>query len=165
MQIARTLECSNSAWLFQKFLGGGHSATALAWTMLTLGFGKDIGGMITIDSYYLSIALEFGVIGFLVYYGMFGIAIFESGKRGLTAQTADPEQAFLIPITLALIAFAVIDSVFSQQDIHPVVFMMLGILMALAFRGDEKNVVAWKKHDRPLPELSLSLCGRDRDEA
>jgi hypothetical protein len=132
---------------------------------VTLGFGKNIGGMLTIDSYYVSIALEFGVIGFLVYFGMFAIAIFESGRRGVTAQTADPEQAFLIPITLALIAFALIDSVLSLQDIHPVVFMMLGILMALAFRGDEKKVVAWKKRDRPLAGSPLVAAFRSRSDS
>jgi hypothetical protein len=97
----------------------------------TLGFGEDRGGL-TIDTYYLSILLEYGIAGFIVYYGMFAIAIYEAGRRSLFAPLDTEERSFILPITISLIAFIIIKSVFSQQDNHPVVFMMLGALMALA---------------------------------
>ena len=87
---------------------------------------------VSIDTYYLSVLLEYGVAGFIVYYGMFLIAIWEGARRILSKHAADPDRAFLWPISVSLVVFLVIKSVFSQQDNHPVVFMMLGALMALA---------------------------------
>jgi hypothetical protein len=96
----------------------------------TLGFGEETGG-ITIDTYYLSVLLEYGIEGFVIYYGMFAIAIYESGKRSLFALSETEERSFLLPIAISLTAFFVIKSVFSQQDNHPVAFMMLGAVVAL----------------------------------
>jgi len=100
----------------------------------TLGFGRDMAGMITIDTYYLSIVLEYGVLGFIVYYGMFAIAIFEGFKRLYLSPPKDDDRSFILPLCVALVAFVIIKSVFSQQDNHPVVFMMLGALVALCGR-------------------------------
>jgi hypothetical protein len=96
----------------------------------TLGMGQDLG-YITIDSYYLSVLLEYGIAGFIVYYGLFLIAIFEPARRSLFAMKENEDRSFLLPIGISLAAFVVIKSVFSQQDNHPVVFMMLGALMAI----------------------------------
>ena len=104
--------------------GIGQAAT-------TLGFAPF--GFLTIDTYYLSVLLEYGVAGFVVFYSMFGVAIFESGRRALFSP-AEGDQAFLTPLALALVNFIVIKSVFSQQDNHPLVFMMLGIVVALVAR-------------------------------
>jgi len=101
----------------------------------TLGFGRELSGMITIDTYYLSVLLEYGVIGFIVYYGMFAIAIYNGGLKSLFSKTLSEDKSFVLPITVSLITFIVIKSVFSQQDNHPVVFMMLGALVALFDRG------------------------------
>jgi len=97
----------------------------------TLGFGEDRGGL-TIDTYYLSVLLEYGIAGFIVYYGMFAIAIFEAGRRSLFGTLETEDRTFMLPIAVSLVVFIIIKSVFSQQDNHPVVFMMLGGLMALA---------------------------------
>lgn len=90
-----------------------------------------ISGRITIDTYYLSILLEYGIAGFIIYYGMFAVAIYEGTRRSFLAPSADEDKSFLLPISVSLITFIVIKSVFSQQDNHPVVFMMLGALVAL----------------------------------
>jgi hypothetical protein len=110
-------------WPFGYGIGQGAS---------TLGFGKEISGMITIDTYYLSVVLEYGIAGFIVYFGMIAIAIYEAGRRGLFDVSDNEDRGFLLPITISLVTFIIIKSVFSQQDNHPVVFMMLGALMALA---------------------------------
>jgi hypothetical protein len=110
------------AWPFGYGIGMGGA---------TLGFGQDLGSM-TIDTYYLSVALEYGVVGFIVYYGMFAIAIYEGFRRYLLAPSKDEDRSFILPISVSLVAFVVIKGVFSQQDNHPVVFMMLGALVALS---------------------------------
>lgn len=109
-------------WPFGYGIGMGGDA---------LGFGLNSHGMMTIDTYYLSIVLEYGVLGFIIYYGMFAIGIFEGGRRSLMLPSQNEDRSFLLPITVSLITFIIIKSVFSQQDNHPVVFMMLGALVAL----------------------------------
>jgi hypothetical protein len=88
-------------------------------------------GRITIDTYYLSVLLEYGIVGLIVYYGMFLIAIYEGVRRALFAPSNDENSSFLLPITASLVVFIIVKSVFSQQDNHPIVFMMLGALVAL----------------------------------
>lgn len=87
--------------------------------------------MITIDTYYLSVALEYGVLGFIVFYGMLAIAIYEASRRALFSDLENDTRSFLLPIAVSLVTFVIIKSVFSQQDNHPVIFMMLGALVAI----------------------------------
>jgi O-antigen ligase len=89
------------------------------------------GDFVTIDSYFLSILVEYGILGFILYYGLFAIAIYEGSRRYLADTTDNEDQSFLLPITASFIAFMVAKFVFSQQDNHPVVFMMLGALIGL----------------------------------
>ena len=92
------------------------------------------GGILTLDSYYLTIVLEYGVIGFIVFYGMFGAAIFAAGRRLLSADKVELELNLLLPASLTLVNFIVIKSVFSQDDNHPVIFMVLAMIVALGWR-------------------------------
>lgn len=91
------------------------------------------GGVLTIDNYYLLIALEYGVIGFLVYYGAILSAIFYSGRHALDPSN-DREFGYLVPLCVTLTNFFIIKSVFSQQDNHPLIYMMLGMVVALVYR-------------------------------
>jgi hypothetical protein len=98
-----------------------------------LGF-IDVGGNGTIDSYYLLVALEYGIVGFIVYFGIFAIAAFLSTKTALSSIELKEENALLIPAGVSLLNFIVIKSVFAQSDNHAVVFMILGMIVALLFR-------------------------------
>jgi O-antigen ligase len=80
------------------------------------------------------IGLEYGIIGFLVYYGMILFALYAAGRAALSPQPLKGENSFLIPISVTLLNFIVIKSVFSQQDNHPLIFMVLGMLAALLWR-------------------------------
>lgn len=92
-------------------------------------------GFLSIDTYYLSIALEYGVIGFILYYGTFLVVIGQSAKHMLTPfERHDREAGFLLPAMICLVNFVVIKSVFSQQDNHPLVFMVLGMAVAIIYR-------------------------------
>ena len=113
----------------------------------TLGFGR-AAGFESIDTYYLSVLLEYGIAGFIVYFGMFAIAIYEAGRRSLLASSTNESKSFLLPIAISLITFIVIKSVFSQQDNHPVVFMMMGALMALAVSDRLLTVTQVKSAER-----------------
>lgn len=109
-------------WPFGYGIGMGGDA---------LGFGINTHGMMTIDTYYLSIVLEYGLLGFIIFYGIFAIALFEGGRRSLFAPSQNADRSFILPITVSLTTFIIIKSVFSQQENHPIVFMMLGAMVAL----------------------------------
>ena len=109
-------------WPFGYGIGMGGDA---------LGFGINTHGMMTIDTYYLSIVLEYGVLGFIIFYGIFAIAIYEGARRSAFAPSQNTDRSFLLPITVSLMSFIIIKSVFSQQENHPIVFMMLGAMVAL----------------------------------
>lgn len=113
----------------------------------TLGFVSP-GGIVTIDTYFLAVALEYGVIGFLTYYGMFLAAIYHGGKALLT--THDRELLYLAPLVIAMMNFVIIKSIFSQQENHPLAFIILGAIMALTMR------VKLAEKNPPLPSGSAT---------
>lgn len=96
-----------------------------------LGFTNQ-AGILTIDTYFLMVALEVGIIGFIAYFGMIIAAGYYGGMALLKSR--DQETALLAPLIIALANFLLIKSVFSQQDNHPLIFVMLGIVVALVWR-------------------------------
>jgi len=97
--------------------------------------GFKIGSFQTIDNYYLLIALEYGVIGFILYYGIILYLIWISGKHILLQRIGgDPEFDYLIPLAIALAQFFVIKSVFSEQGNHPLIYVIMGMIIAIVYR-------------------------------
>ncbi len=97
-----------------------------------LGF-RGTNDKLTIDNYYVAVALDFGVLGFVVHYGMFLYAIILA-LRGAMRPTNSRDVSFLMPCTAALAAFFVIKWVFAQTDNHTVVYMMLGAVVGLLWQ-------------------------------
>ena len=100
----------------------------------TLGFTLQ-NGFLTIDNYYLDIALEYGVVGFIVFYGLLAYTIYKGGWFAYFDDQKDPEISFLAPASIALLSFLIIKSVFSQQDNNPIAFMLIGMVLALITRA------------------------------
>lgn len=101
----------------------------------TLNFITE-GGALTIDSYYLSVLLEVGFLGFIGFYG-FLIVMMVYGIRmlwGLELTYSDGDYLFIGPSIIAMFNFLVIKSVLSQQENHPLVFMICGMMAALLHR-------------------------------
>ena len=94
----------------------------------------------TIDNYYLSIALEYGVIGFIVYFGVFVSAIYYAARWKILSNPAIREYNLLVPLAIAMANFIVIKSVFSEQGNHPLVFIMLGMIAALVWQIRSQTV-------------------------
>lgn len=90
-------------------------------------------GTLTIDSYYLNIGLEYGVIGFLIYFGLFALTAGYAIRGGVRAKTG--ESKLLLPLGISLCVFLVTKSVYAQEPNHPIAFMMLGAVCALAYRN------------------------------
>ncbi len=100
----------------------------------TLGY-FDTSGNLTIDSYYISVLLEYGIVGFIVFYGMLAVSIYYSGKAALDTRRPSREVMILVPAAIAIANFVVSKAVLSQKENHPLVFMMLGMVAALVWRS------------------------------
>lgn len=103
--------------------GFGHGAEVLGFT--------NGNGILTIDTYYLAVALDLGIIGFIIYFSMFIIAIIRAIP---VAYRASGEEGFLAPATMMMVNFVIIKSIFNQTDNHPLVFAVLGMIVALLYR-------------------------------
>lgn len=103
---------------------------------ITLGY-RNLAGTLTIDSYYLVLGLEFGVLGFLFYAGFLFASIYY-GLRYLL-NISDEKDLIIIPYLILIIVFIVEKAVFAQQENHPLVFASLGIISALCWRMDRKG--------------------------
>ncbi|HZZ69127.1 MAG TPA: O-antigen ligase family protein [Phenylobacterium sp.] len=113
--------------------------------ILTHPFGHGIGrgtealgflnpsGILTIDTYYLLIGLDYGVFGFALFYGMIILAGVES-FQGILIGPKEREQSLLMPITVCLICFFIIKSIYSGVENQPLIYMMFGIITALCAR-------------------------------
>ena len=113
----------------------GHGA---GQSGMAMGYGA--GDFIAIDSYYISLALDYGVIGIVLYVAMFAVVIAAAVNTMLRfSRTEEREQTLLIPISAFLSAFLMIRSVFSQPDIHPMIFTVLGMAVALVARSRSKR--------------------------
>jgi len=99
-----------------------------------MGYGA--GDFVAIDSYYISIALDYGVLGLALYVGVFAMTIGAAVAVMLRARpTGDREIGLLMPLATCLCAFLVIRGVFGQPDIHPMIFMLVGMVIALVSRA------------------------------
>lgn len=108
--------------------GLGRAADVLGFT--------NLAGILTIDSYYLAVALDVGVLGFVLYFGMLIAGIYKSGRQFLI--TTSVEAGLLAPVAISLVNFFIIKSVLSQQENHPLVFMILAMAVALIWRDQQR---------------------------
>mgnify|MGYP003583263083 CR=1 FL=1 len=96
-----------------------------------LGFFSP-SGELTIDSYYLSIGLDFGVLGFIGFYGMLVAAIYFAVRVYFTSR--DSEARIAAPVAIALGNYLVIKSVLSQSQNQFLMFALVGVALALNYR-------------------------------
>ena len=101
---------------------------------LVLGYVATGSDMPTIDTYYLRLLLEYGIIGFTIYFAFIIVAIIYAVRYSIRTTEREQEYNFLLPISIALVNFIFIKSVFAQDDNHAIIFMMLGMIVALVHR-------------------------------
>jgi hypothetical protein len=99
------------------------------------------GGLVTIDTYILSIILDYGIIGFVLFYGMLAAAMWASFRLALAYVPArDPasrEASFILPLFSMLAAFLMIKTVLSQEENHAILFMIYGAVIVLVWRSQQ----------------------------
>lgn len=135
-------------------LGGGETAGStdarfVQWQMAVphilgnpiTGHGKGAAGNLvgyynpgsaipTIDSYVITLLVEQGIPGFLLFFGMIGLGIW-IGVR-LYIGNADERAAIGAPLACCLIAFAVYRLALSQTENHTLLFLIVGLVFAVA---------------------------------
>jgi hypothetical protein len=122
----------------------GHGIGQAAVTLGYIAPGLDL---LTIDSYFLSVGLEFGVVGFIVYFGMF---LWSATRAGVTSlQTRDADVLFLSSAAIAIVNFVLSKTIYSQQENHPLAFILLGLVVALLWRH-RQNLQAERGSSRAL---------------
>ena len=104
----------------------------------TLGFADNADGKLTIDNYWLSIALEYGLFGFGCFMILMLSGAFKAIQYGLQAR--DPELRLLLPFGALIIIFITGKSVLSQEDSHALIFAVLGGIAALVHRQSTTGV-------------------------
>jgi len=90
-------------------------------------------GTLSIDTYWLLIGLDYGIFGFIIFYGMVWAAII-AGSRAVLLGPRDREQTLVMPLAVALVVWFVIKAVYSDAENQSTVFMMLGAISALVYR-------------------------------
>ena len=106
----------------------GHGVARAAET---LGYTNQ-AGFLTIDSYYLSLLLEYGPLGLLTFVLMFGLAAWFGFRMFITARNSDELVAG--PLAIGLVSFVIIKSVLSSEINIPIAFMMAGCIIGLMWQ-------------------------------
>ncbi|WP_233281530.1 O-antigen ligase family protein [Sphingomonas changnyeongensis] len=101
-----------------------------------LGF-RTPGGQVTVDTYIVTLLLDYGVIGFCLFLGIFGLAVATMLRISLRPRGREIDIA--MPVCAALVAYLVVRLVFAQDDNAPLVYMMLGLASAIAFKAKRQD--------------------------
>ena len=117
------------------------------WESPLFGFGADRGGpkvgfyspggQLTIDSYYLSILMDYGFLGFFVFYGLFVWTIYKPTK---SAFAPDPYGSLNVAFAIFLFEFLIIKAVLSQAANHSLLFLAFAAVVALQYHARRARV-------------------------
>lgn len=109
--------------------GPGQAALAVGWT--------NPQGDVSLDTYVVSLLVDYGIIGFICYVGMMGVAAAQGLKLGMINKSEEAGYALAGGVTI--IAWLVCQIALSQEDNASMIFMVLGIILALAYRQAKED--------------------------
>jgi hypothetical protein len=97
-------------------------------------------GVLTIDSYYLVVLLDYGVLGFLAWLGMIIGSALQAAKWGFAR---DDEETRMLPIMATfMLVFLIIKGVLAQEDSHGIAYMMLGMIVGVTWRVSQRQKIS-----------------------
>lgn len=105
-----------------------------------IGMGGDAlgytnkAGVQTVDSYFLQVGLDIGILGLLAYSSVLILSVYYAIKYSFTDAGREKENSFLVPLAVCIINFIAIKFVFANDDNHPMIFMAMGIIAAIVYR-------------------------------
>lgn len=107
--------------------GAGQGADALNY--------RNGGGVLTVDSYFITLLMDYGILGFISYFG-FCLSGAWTGIK--TYFQSDNEELILAGVLgISILNSVVIKLVLSQEQMQPLVFIFMGAIMALTYRHRE----------------------------
>ncbi len=144
--IGRTTREFNSAMVRLDMWASGLK---LAAASPLLGYGQDMaaytlgfrghGGVLTIDSYYLSVLLESGYPSLAIYALILILPIWRALATGLNNS---PHYFNILTLTAALIAFATVKAILSLTHNHGIALLLIGLLAYLIVEPQTRSVGA-----------------------
>lgn len=94
-------------------------------------------GEVSIDSSLLSIPLDYGITGFVLYCAMYFLLLYTAAKLAFDAR--DKEETYALPAAVTIAVWLTIRIVLSQQDNEPFMYMIMGLIVALAWRRKKQD--------------------------
>ena len=110
----------------------GHGPRQGPAELGVIGYGRA-----SLDNYLLWIALDYGLVGFAIYYGMLLFGLHSMFMVSIRGQETNNNLALMALTTIA--SFLLIKTVLSEEDNHSIIFMTLGMAMAVAWRDKVKS--------------------------
>jgi hypothetical protein len=104
--------------------GVGRAGQALGYT--------NPAGQGTIDSGYLSILLDYGPLGLITLLSMLALLVWQGQKLYLNSRSE--EEQMIAPMALGVMNFIVIKAVMSNDGNWPIVFILAGSIVGLAWK-------------------------------
>lgn len=108
-----------------------------------LGYANK-AGVQTVDSYLLQIGLDMGIFGLIAYSILLLTPIYFAVKYSFKESARYGENSFITPLAVSLINFTAIKFIFANDDNHPLMFMMVGIVIALISRIRDESEPGWE---------------------
>jgi hypothetical protein len=112
--------------------GAGNAGNIVHWT------APD--GFVSLDSYYIGLIVDEGVLGLIAYTAMFVTLVVAGARCATDYKGEDEEIRLLMPLAVCFAVFLVIKLVFNEDDMHPIMFMLAGMASALIARARLENV-------------------------
>jgi len=104
--------------------GAGQSGIKLGFTTAE--------GLYTVDSFFITIGIDYGIVGLFTFFGAIVYAIFALTRASFTRDFTVRDDP--LPVATMLLVALVIRSVLSQTDNLPLVFIALGMAAATLMR-------------------------------
>jgi O-Antigen ligase len=98
-----------------------------------LGY-TNLDGIPTVDSYYINLLLDTGILGFAIYLAFF-LGSAWLAAREVMRVPGERELRMLMPLSVTLVGFVVVKGVLSQDANHPLVYFFVGAIAALIHRS------------------------------
>jgi hypothetical protein len=105
---------------------------------VVVGYNLYEGSIPSVDSYFITLLVENGVPGCLLFFGAVAIAVWIGVRVYLSDR--DPRGALGSALACSLIAFATYRIALSQTENHPLVFILLGLIFVMGRLAYERRI-------------------------
>lgn len=120
---------------------------------------RNPAGELSIDSYILAGALNYGLVGFLVMAAMYGFFVLKGIRAG---QEGSGEISIAVPAATGIAVWMVAKIVLAQEDNMSVVYMLMGVVLAAVYRVQQEKAPALARSPRSEPGLRERFKARWR---